>query len=98
MPGACATGASQQLPQLGPTGRVVWRGAGVINPFTDAGPLVDLAQFPRLRRHLDKHKSEIVGRHVARKAPANWYRTIDRIKPSLAFRPKLLIPDIKGEA
>ena len=80
------------------TGRVVWRGAGVINPFTDAGPLVDLAQFPRLRRHLDKHKSEIVGRHVARKAPANWYRTIDRIKPSLAFRPKLLIPDIKGEA
>lgn len=80
------------------TGRVVWRGAGVINPFSDAGPLVDLAQFPRLRRHLEKHKSEIVGRHVARKTPANWYRTIDRITPSLALRPKLLIPDIKGEA
>ena len=80
------------------TGRVVWRGAGVINPFSDAGPLVDLAQFPRLRRHLAKHKSEIVGRHVARKTPANWYRTIDRITPSLALRPKLLIPDIKGEA
>ena len=80
------------------TGRVVWRGAGVINPFTDAGPLVDLAQFPRLSRHLEKHKAEIVGRHVARKTPANWYRTIDRITPSLALRPKLLIPDIKGEA
>ena len=80
------------------TGRVVWRGAGVVNPFTDAGPLVDLAQFPRLRRHLEKHKAEIVGRHVARKTPANWYRTIDRITPSLALRPKLLIPDIKGEA
>lgn len=70
----------------------------MINPFTDAGPLVDLAHFPRLRRHLDKHKAEIVGRHVAQKTPANWYRTIDRITPSLALRPKLLIPDIKGEA
>ena len=28
----------------------------------------------------------------------NWYRTIDRITPSLAKREKLLIPDIKGEA
>jgi hypothetical protein len=27
-----------------------------------------------------------------------WYRTIDRITPALAGRPKLLIPDIKGEA
>jgi hypothetical protein len=34
----------------------------------------------------------------AQKSPANWYRTIDRIYPSLAARPKLLIPDIKGEA
>jgi len=31
-------------------------------------------------------------------APANWYRTIDRITPALAARPKLLIPDIKGES
>lgn len=40
----------------------------------------------------------IAGRHCAKKAPANWYRTIDRITPSLARQPKLLIPDIKGEA
>ena len=38
------------------------------------------------------------GRHVARKNPASWYRTIDRIYPALARTPKLLIPDIKGEA
>jgi hypothetical protein len=37
-------------------------------------------------------------RHCAQKAPAHWYRTIDRITPALAERPKLLIPDIKGEA
>jgi hypothetical protein len=41
----------------------------------------------------------IAGRHCAQKAPANWYRTIDRITPALADEaPKLLIPDIKGEA
>lgn len=80
------------------TGHVVWRGYGVINPFTDEGPLVDLARYPKLRRHLEARKGEISARHVAQKTPANWYRTIDRITPSLARRPKLLIPDIKGQA
>ena len=28
----------------------------------------------------------------------NWYRTIDRINPLLSSTPKLLVPDIKGEA
>lgn len=80
------------------TGRVEWRGYGVINPFTDAGPLVDLAKYPRLKRYLEASKSDILSRHVAQKSPTNWYRTIDRITPSLAKRPKLLIPDIKGDA
>jgi hypothetical protein len=40
----------------------------------------------------------ICRRHCAKKTPSNWYRTIDRITPALAERPKLLIPDIKGEA
>ena len=80
------------------TGQVEWRGYGVINPFTDEGPLVNLVNYPRLRRYLEARKPDIVGRHVAQKTPANWFRTIDRITPSLAKRPKLLIPDIKGEA
>ena len=80
------------------TGRVAWRGYGVINPFTDDGPLVDLASHPKLRRYLEAHRAQIGARHVAQKNPDNWFRTIDRITPSLAKRPKLLIPDIKGEA
>lgn len=80
------------------TGHVQWRGYGVINPFTDEGPLVDLANYPRLKRYLQAHKPLIASRHVAQKTPANWYRTIDRITPCLARRPKLLIPDIKGQA
>jgi hypothetical protein len=80
------------------SGEVQWRGQGVINPFEDGGGLVDLRDYPRLRRYLDARREVIAGRHCAQKAPANWYRTIDRITPALASRPKLLIPDIKGEA
>jgi hypothetical protein len=80
------------------TGHVAWRGYGVINPVTDEGPLVDLDKYPRLRRHLESHRQAIANRHVAQKSPKDWYRTIDRITPSLARRPKLLIPDIRGDA
>ncbi|MFA7540675.1 MAG: Eco57I restriction-modification methylase domain-containing protein, partial [Lysobacterales bacterium] len=79
-------------------GTVKWRGLGVINPFTDDGGLVDLARYPKLERYLEARKPQIAARHCARKSPANWYRTIDRITPSIAATPKLLIPDIKGQA
>lgn len=80
------------------SGEVEWRGLGIVNPFADEGGLVDLACYPRLRRYLEARKDQIAKRHVAQKAPANWFRTIDRIYPALATKPKLLIPDIKGEA
>lgn len=80
------------------SGEVHWCGQGVINPFAESGGLVDLDDYPRLRRYLEDRREIIAGRHCAKKAPANWYRTIDRIVPALAARPKLLIPDIKGEA
>ncbi|HEY8509234.1 MAG TPA: Eco57I restriction-modification methylase domain-containing protein [Steroidobacteraceae bacterium] len=79
-------------------GTVRWRGWGVINPFSDGPGLVDLARYPRLRRYLQAHREQLARRHCARKSPANWYRTIDRITPELASQPKLLIPDIKGTA
>ena len=80
------------------SGTVHWRGFGVINPFGDDGKLVPLADYPKLRRYLESHRDQIAARHVAQKAPTNWYRTIDRIYPEIAAKPKLLIPDIKGEA
>ena len=79
-------------------GTVRWRGFGVVNPFADKGGLVNLDDHPRLKTYLEGHRGEIARRHVAQKTPANWYRTIDRIYPALASKPKLLIPDIKGEA
>jgi hypothetical protein len=80
------------------SGEVQWSGQGVINPFTEDAGLVDLRDYPRLRRYLEARKDVIACRHCAQKIPSNWYRTIDRISPALAEKPKLLIPDIKGEA
>lgn len=79
------------------SGEVVWQGQGVINPFANDGALVGLQNYPKLASYLEKRKEVIAKRHCARKTPANWYRTIDRIWPELVEKPKLLIPDIKGE-
>ena len=80
------------------SGVVKWRGKGVVNPFGDDGGLVDLNQYPRLQKYFEERRVAISGRHVALKSEKNWYRTIDRIYPSLVKKPKLLIPDIKGSA
>jgi hypothetical protein len=79
-------------------GFVEWKGLGVINPFRDDGSLVDLSDYPRLARYFEEHAEVIRERNCAKRNPRGWYRTIDRIYPDLTRRPKLLIPDIKGDA
>jgi Eco57I restriction-modification methylase len=80
------------------SGEVKWMGLGVINPFLEGGSLVDLRDYPRLRRYLEARQEVIAKRHCAKKAPNAWFRTIDKITPALVKRPKLLIPDLNGEA
>ena len=79
-------------------GHVRWQGKGVINPFGDDGKLVSLEDYPKLKHFMELRYEQVARRHVAIRAPQNWYRTIDRIYPDLAKREKLLIPDIKGDA
>ena len=79
-------------------GHVQWQGKGVINPFGDDGKLVNLDDYPKLKHFMELRYEQVARRHVAIRAPQNWYRTIDRIYPDLATREKLLIPDIKGDA
>jgi Eco57I restriction-modification methylase len=79
-------------------GKVQWRGLGVVNPFEDDGSLADFARYPRFAAYMEKHAAVLKARHCAQRANGSWYRTIDRITPSLARTPKLLIPDIKGAA
>lgn len=79
-------------------GRIAWRGKGVLNPFEADGSLADLERYPRFAAYLQQHHEAVAGRHVAGRSGAGWYRTIDRIYPDLVAQPKLLVPDIKGEA
>lgn len=79
-------------------GEVQWKGLGVVNPFEEDGTLADFASYPRFARFMNQHRDVLSKRHCAQRAIGSWYRTIDRITPSLASKPKLLVPDIKGEA
>ena len=79
-------------------GKVEWNGKGVINPFDADGSLVNLKKYPKLAAYLNRHRTVICNRNVAKRNSDRWYRTIDRITPSITQMPKLLIPDIKGEA
>lgn len=78
--------------------RITWRGKFVLNPFDGDSPmLVDLEAYPKFKAYLESHQEQIQGRHVAKKNPRAWFKTIDRLYPTLSSRPKLVIPDIQGE-
>src|SRR5271157_599643 len=79
-------------------GNVAWRGLGIVNPFESDGKLADFVRYPRFGRYMKAREDVICQRHVSQKNPNGWYRTIDRIYPELTQKPKLLIPDIKGQA
>jgi len=93
---------SRQLPVVKTAdiqgGQLEWGGYHVLNPFDNNGDLVDLSDYPQLADYLEEHEERIRNRYVARKYPDRWYRTIDKIHAELLDTPKLLIPDIKGEA
>ena len=74
---------------------VTWSQHYLINPWNGKG-LVDLAEYPRLAAHFWRNHEQLQGRHVGQKAPANWYRTIDRVNDQLTAKPKLYLPDFKG--
>jgi hypothetical protein len=77
---------------------VNWKGRAVLNPYEADGSLADLDAYPRFKAYVLLHQEKLTARHVAKKSPNKWYKTIDRIYPELAVKPKLLIPDIKGHA
>jgi hypothetical protein len=77
------------------SGRFEWQGNYLVNPWDDDGALVALEQYPRLSAYLSSHP-EIQSRHVAQRDPDRWHRTIDKVQPGLAERPKLLLQDMKA--
>jgi len=80
-------------------GKINWTNRYVVNPFKKGSTqLVDPENYPLFKVFLKKHEEALRKRHVAKKNPKSWFKTIDRIYPELTFTPKLMIPDIKGSA
>jgi hypothetical protein len=78
------------------SGTLSWSKHFLVNPWDAKGKLVDLNTHPRLRAYFEQHAEVLKRRHVAVGGrSAMWYRTIDKVDPTLSARPKLLFPDMK---
>jgi adenine-specific DNA-methyltransferase len=77
------------------SGVLDWHGSYLVNPWDIRGNLVKLADYPRLGRYFEKHRSALRGRYVAERQPERWYKTIDKVDHNLSAQPKLLFPDMK---
>ena len=78
------------------SGRLTTPRRVLINPWDDEGRLVDIKRYPRMARALAEHPS-VTSRFVAMKNPDGWFRTIDKVYPGLAEKPKLLLQDMKAQ-
>lgn len=88
--------ASRILPLVMPEnidrGRLVGNTKYLVNTFEDNGQVVDLALYPRTDAYLRANEVRLRARHVAKKRPDHWFRTINKIDSRLAGRDKLLAP------
>lgn len=76
--------------------RLAWSGNYLINPFGEEGELIALHRYPKASDYFKQHQHLLKKRHIARKYPHKWYRTIDKVNPDLRSRPKILLPDISA--
>lgn len=74
---------------------ITWDESYLLNPFVN-GNLCDLSEYPHLKEHFTENQQVLKKRHVAKKNPNNWYKTIDKVKSDLLKKPKLLLPDLAG--
>ncbi|MCK5537102.1 MAG: Eco57I restriction-modification methylase domain-containing protein [Bacteroidales bacterium] len=72
-----------------------WDNSYVINTF-EKNSICDLNNFPHLNDYLNSYRDILLKRHIAKKNPTYWYKTIDKIKPDLQKQHKLLLPDLSG--
>lgn len=77
-------------------GKSAVKGKFIINTYDENG-VIELEHYPKLKSYLERHKPVLEKRHVAKKNPTQWFKTIDRVYPARARREKLLIPDIGSE-
>lgn len=76
--------------------KLQWQKKFLLNPYTVDGKLINLEMYPNAKRYLESHREKLSKRYIACKSPEYWYKTIDRIVPSLRFQNKILLPDMSG--
>lgn len=79
-------------------GHLDWSGHYLVSPWkADGQGLIDLNDFPKLRRYFGENVDGLKARNIAKRQSEDWFRTIDRVHPALLKQHKLLLPDIKAE-
>ncbi|MCX6237173.1 MAG: Eco57I restriction-modification methylase domain-containing protein [Bacteroidia bacterium] len=76
--------------------KFIWGGKYVLNPFDHLGNLIDLNLFPKAKDYLNSNSRLLLNRHISKKQPKNWFRTIDKIDAELKSKSKIILPDISG--
>jgi adenine-specific DNA-methyltransferase len=74
-----------------------WSEKYLVNPY-EGESLCSLEKYPHLKEYFESHKQALVKRHTAKDAPEKWYKTIDKVKPGLLAKPKILLPDLSGNS
>ncbi|GAA1478198.1 Eco57I restriction-modification methylase domain-containing protein [Nocardioides aestuarii] len=77
------------------SGEFSYGGKVLLNPWAPDGSIINLDDFPKLKRELSAHAG-LRERFVAKRNPGTWWRTIDKVNYSLIERPKILIQDMKA--
>ncbi len=75
--------------------RFQYSGLCLLNPYDQYGRLIDLDLFPKAKAYLEAHKATLQNRHIAKKNRV-WYALIDKIKPDLLYKSKILLPDMSA--
>jgi len=73
-----------------------WQGNYLINPYNSRGGLINLDEFPKAKKYFNSNSETLLERHVSKKNPSHWYRTIDKVNADLTAAPKIILPDITG--
>ncbi len=71
-------------------------GKVMLNPWDAQGNLIDPAKYPHFIQALESQEA-VKKRFIARKNTDHWFRTIDKVRPGLTKKPKLLLQDMKAK-
>jgi len=75
---------------------IIWVGDRVLGVHSIGGGLIDLQRYPEAARHLERFRKRLESRACVKDGDGagQWYRTIDRVDPTLWARHKILLPEI----